>query len=100
MSSKQQDTQSKQPSERHFLATDIRDALSQSSNEINGDEHVFTEDELMILIYGWVRHPKYPSPEKNTIYSRKGYKGEIWLSEDEIPSFASYVGYKLLKYLN
>ena len=86
--------------ERKYLATDIRDALSQSSNEINGDEHVFTEDELMTLVYGWVRHPKYPSPCSSVIYTRKQQHGEIWLSEDEIPSFASYVGYKLLKYLD
>ena len=86
--------------ERKYLATDICDALCQSNNERNGDEYNFTEKKLETLIHGWAKHPEYPSPNLNAIRMRNYKHGEFWLSESEIPSFESYVGYKLLKYLD
>ena len=43
------------------------------------------------LLYCWIRHPRFPSPQRQTMNQRNMYGGG-WLSPGEIASFESYIG--------
>ena len=86
--------------ERKYTGTELAKALTTSHYHSNGYNHVFTCDDIMTLALAWAVHPKYPSPNGNTIFQRGIRHGEMWLKQSEIPSFQRYIGYNLLKYLD
>ena len=49
--------------------------------------------EIEILIFGWIKHPRYKSPTRATISARGITDGEQWLKADEVVSFFRYAGY-------
>ena len=84
---------------RKYTGTELARALTTSFYDRNGYNHVFSYDDIMTLALAWAAHPEFPSPREATIYSRERLHGELWLEITEIPSFANYIGYKLLAYL-
>ena len=53
------------------------------------------QNALLVLVNGWLRHPEYPSPSRDILNVRMKRYGFAWLKDTEIPSFESYIGYKL-----
>lgn len=47
------------------------------------------------LLLCWVRHPKYKSPNLQTLRIRANNDGFAWLKVQEIASFSNYCGYDL-----
>lgn len=84
---------------RKYTGTELAKALTASYGERNGYDYTFSYDDIMTLALAWAAHPEFYSPKEATIYSRERLHGELWLEITEIPSFANYIGYKLLAYL-
>ena len=89
----------KKTKERIYTGTLLAKALTTSFYHSNGYNHVFTYDDIMTLMLAWADHPKFPSISESAVYKLEKSDGEVWLKESEVPSFASYIGYKLLMFL-
>ena len=86
--------------ERVYTGTELRDALNVSYYKSHGYSHGFTYDDIMTLILAWSCHPKFGLISESAAYKRENPNGEVWLKKSEIPSFQSYIGYHLLRYLD
>ena len=47
---------------------------------------------LRALISGWIHHPKFKSPTRQTFAIRIREDGFAWLKVEEIASFEAYIG--------
>ena len=86
--------------ERKYTGTELAKALTTSHYDSNGYNHAFSYDDIMTLALAWAVHPKFPSPNENTICQREIRHGEMWIKLSEIPSFQLYIGYNLRRYLD
>ena len=50
---------------------------------------------ISALLFGWMRHPRYPSITPSGIAKRISRDGHLWFKEAEIRSFEDYIGYPL-----
>ena len=54
------------------------------------------EKAIETLLSGWVKHPCFVSPTRQTLARRAREDGFVWLKADEITSLEAYSGYELI----
>lgn len=75
------------------------DAIAEELTRQTGKEYSY--DDVLNAASCWVKHPKFPSCTRQTMYERDhNAKTRAFITESELYSFQQYIGYPLMHLLD
>ena len=75
------------------------DAIAVELTRQIGKEYSYND--VLNAAAGWVKHPKFPSCTRQTMYERDhNAKTRAFITESELYSFQQYIGYPLMHLLD